>query len=106
MENEPIYFNSKDRVYGWLSNFYSGGFEEDGLYWPTVEHYFQAQKFDEPGQELYREQIRTCGGPLKAKQLGKTKDFKIRSDWDKEVGGIVVKEQVMLHALRLKFSNP
>ncbi len=106
MSESPIHFRSKDAEYSWLSNFHSGGFEESGLYWPTVEHYFQAQKFDSPDQELFREQIRTCGGPLKAKQLGKTTDYMIRTDWDREVDGMVVKDQVMLHALRLKFSDP
>ncbi len=106
MSESPIYFRSKDAEYSWLSNFHSGGFEESGLYWPTVEHYFQAQKFDGPDQELFREQIRNCGGPFKAKQLGKSKDFRLRTDWDRTVDGMVVKEQVMLHALRLKFSDP
>ena len=56
--SEPIYFFGEDGPYRELSNFYPCGFEEDGVCWPTVEHYFQAQKF--PGDEnaAYRERIR------------------------------------------------
>src|SRR6266566_10027691 len=40
-----IYFyGSKGQPYGCFSNFSPHGFELDGTWWPTSEHYFQAQK--------------------------------------------------------------
>jgi ribA/ribD-fused uncharacterized protein len=66
------------------------------MYWPTVEHYFQAQKFIEPE---VRERIRTAATPKGARALGQSRDYKLREDWD------AVREQVMLEALRLKFKN-
>jgi ribA/ribD-fused uncharacterized protein len=40
-----IYFYGTRDRYGCFSNFSPHGFELDGVYWPTSEHYFQAQKF-------------------------------------------------------------
>ncbi len=96
----PIYFFSKTNNWFELSNFYPHGFEENGLYWPTVEHYFQAMKFSGDEHFDYRERIRLAKSPKQAKQLGQTRKIPIRSDWEK------VKEQIMLHALRLKFTHP
>ena len=80
-----------------LSNFAPPGIEARGVYWPTVEHYFQAQKFTEA---FARERIRKAATPKEARALGQSRDYRIRSDWD------AVREQVMLEALRLKFKNP
>ena len=38
-----IHFYSTTGPYGGFSNFSHYGFELDGAYWPTSEHYFQAQ---------------------------------------------------------------
>ena len=69
--NHPIYFYSRNNEFFELSNFAPYGFEENGLYWATVEHYFQAQKFE--GEELltYRERIRKAQSPKEAKALGR-----------------------------------
>lgn len=96
MEN-PIYFFTKNDPYYELSNFSPYGFEEDGVYWPTVEHYFQAQKFEDVA---YREQIRVAPSPKQAKSLGQSRAIPLRSDWED------VKEDIMLHALRRKFAHP
>jgi N-glycosidase YbiA len=93
---EPLYFYTKTMPFWGLSNFAPPGVEAQGLYWPTVEHYFQAQKFSEPEA---RERIRTAATPKDARSLGQSRDYKLREDWD------VVREQVMLEALRLKFRN-
>ena len=97
---KPIYFYSKSNDWFELSNFYPQGFEEDGLYWSTVEHYFQAQKFAGPDHAEYRERIRTSGSPQHAKSLGRTTKLAIRRDWDE------VRDSIMLHALRKKFAHP
>lgn len=96
----PIYFFTKNDPYFELSNFYPQGFEEDGVYWPSVEQYFQAQKFPDADQTAHRERIRTCGSPKRAKALGRDPRCALRTDWES------VKESVMLHALRRKFAHP
>ena len=80
-----------------MSNFSPYGFEEEGVYWRTVEHYFQAQKFENPE---HREKIRNAHSPKQAKDLGQSRAIPIRGDWEQ------VKEQIMKHALSLKFTNP
>lgn len=97
---DPIYFFSKNDPFYEFSNFFPQGFEEDGAYWPTVEHYFQAMKFAGPSHAAYRESIRLARGPKHAKALGQTRDRPLRADWED------VKEEVMLHALRRKFGHP
>lgn len=97
---KPIKFFSKNDRYFELSNFYPQGFENEDGYWPTVEHYFQAAKFAGEDHKEYREKIRTCGSPKYAKTLGQTRKISIRADWEE------VKEDVMLYALRRKFTHP
>ena len=83
--------------YWGLSNFSPPGFEANGKYWPTVEHYFQAQKFSsEEGQE----KIRRALTPQQARELGQSRTFTLRPDWDD------MREEIMLSALRLKFAQP
>ncbi|MGK7938906.1 MAG: NADAR family protein [Crocosphaera sp.] len=99
--SQPIYFFSKTNQWYELSNFYSFGFvDEDGLYWSTVEHYFQAMKFPDEKYREYREKIRLSETPGKAKKLGQTRQIPLRKDWES------FKEEVMLYALRKKFSHP
>lgn len=97
---KPIYFFSKNDAWYEFSNFSPHGFEDQGAYWQTVEHYYQAQKFDGVEHAAYREQIRLAPTPKSAKDLGHARTPPLRSDWEQ------VKEQVMRHALRKKFQNP
>jgi ribA/ribD-fused uncharacterized protein len=97
-EGEPIHFYSKLALYRELSNFSAFGFEADGMHWPTVEHYFQAQKFPGSANAEYREKIRLAKDAKQAKALGRTRTIAIRDDWD------TVRDQVMLSALRRKFA--
>jgi ribA/ribD-fused uncharacterized protein len=61
-----LYFG-RDRVaFGFLSHFHPSPIELDGEMWPTVEHFYQAQKSDHPG---YREAIRAAVSPGLAKRL-------------------------------------
>jgi uncharacterized protein (TIGR02452 family) len=92
---EPIYFYSKTAAYYELSNFSRHGFQLDGVYWPTVEHYFQAQKF--PSEPAYQERIRRARSPKDAKALGRSRKVPLRSDWEQ------IKDEVMRRALRAKF---
>ncbi len=92
----PIYFYSTIDDYGCFSNFSRHGFELDDRYWPTSEHYFQAQKF--PGTE-YAEQIRTAKTPKQAVTLGRRRDWPLRADWED------VKVDIMRQAVRRKFAT-
>lgn len=93
---EILYFYAKDELYGEFSNFAAYGIELDSKWWPTVEHYFQAMKF----QDLaYQEKIRTASSPKKARELGQTRHIPIRADWE------MVREEVMLLAVRKKFQT-
>jgi len=79
-----------------FSNFSLHGVELGGAYWPTVEHYFQAQKFEDAA---YRERIRRARTPKDAKELGRTRSLPILSDWDTK------RDDVMLEAVRKKFQT-
>jgi N-glycosidase YbiA len=94
---EPLYFYTRSMPFWGLSNFAPPGIEVDGVYWETIEHFFQAQKFADP--EL-RERIRRAATPKDARELGQSRRFPLRADWD------VVREEVMLIAMRLKFKVP
>lgn len=94
-EAEPIYFYSQTERFAEFSNFAPFGVKLDSLWWPTVEHYFQAQKFADLD---YRERIRSCSKPKEAKALGSSRKLPIRLDWD------IVKDDIMLGALREKFT--
>ena len=97
MTTEPVYFYTKNDPFYELSNFAPFGFECDGVYWPTVEHFFQAQKFLDPE---HRERIRRASSPRDARALGQSRAIPIRADWE------AVREDVMYQALRLKFQRP
>ncbi|WP_417847153.1 NADAR family protein [Thalassoglobus sp.] len=89
-----IWFHSKSDTYSWLSNFSEDGFTLDGEFWPSVEHFYQAQKY--VGTE-HSEQIRNAESPLKARKAGKNRSLVPRPDWDE------VKIVVMRSALEAKF---
>lgn len=91
---DPILFYKREGEYGWLSNFAHYEIEIDGKTWPTVEHYFQAQKF--PGAAR-AEEIRLAKSPMDAARLGRDRSVPIRGDWEE------VKDLIMLKALRAKF---
>ena len=95
--SEPLYFYTKTMPFWGLSNFSPPGLEVEGEFWPTVEHFFQAQKFE--AAEI-RARILRAPTPKDARTLGQSRAFPIRDDWDQ------VREMVMLQALRLKFSIP
>ena len=97
---EIINFYTKNDGWYELSNFYPQGFEEDGHYWPTVEHYFQAMKFAGDEHADYQEEIRKAPSAQRAKELGRTRSRPLREDWS------TARDEVMLHAARRKFAHP
>ena len=63
-----ILFYHRDKTdFGFLSNFFPAPFVINGQRWPTVEHYYQAQK---SLSALYRETVRCAPTPGQAKRLG------------------------------------
>ncbi|SFI50315.1 NADAR family protein [Jannaschia pohangensis] len=91
-----IYFYAQTDPYWEFSNFAPFGVALDGAWWPTVEHFFQAMKFDDAA---YRETIRASRKPKDAKALGMTRKLPLRADWE------AVKDGVMLRAVRRKFQT-
>jgi N-glycosidase YbiA len=91
-----IYFYTINCEYGCFSNFSPHGFELDGLYWYTSEHYFQAQKF--PGTP-HLEQIRLVKTPKDAAKMGRDRNRPLRRDWEK------VKDNIMRKAVLCKFET-
>ncbi|MFJ9648925.1 NADAR family protein [Streptomyces sp. HUAS TT3] len=90
-----IYFYGADEVpYGCFSNFSAHGLELDGHWWPTVEHYFQAQKFL---GTRHAHVIRQASTPLRAAERGRDRSKPLRRDWER------VKDDVMFRAVDAKF---
>lgn len=91
-----IYFYSRTDEFGDFCNFSSHGFELDGVYWKTVEHCFQAQKFAGTNHFAAIHRARTLAD---AKELGRTTEIPLRQDWES------VKDSVMLRAVYRKFET-
>jgi len=93
----PIYFYSaREEPYGCFSNFSAHGFELDGSYWRTSEHYFQAAKF--VGTE-HADLIRQAKSPTVAARMGRSRKRPLRADWE------TVKDDVMRRAVLCKFET-
>ena len=80
--------------YEFLSNFSYSPFIYKDIFYPTVEHYFQAQKSMILSE---RQAIAAAPTPGKAKHMGR--NVKLRTDWE------FVKLRIMKYALNEKFSN-
>jgi ribA/ribD-fused uncharacterized protein len=75
-----IYFYStREKLYGCFSNFSPYGFELDGVWWPTSEHYFQAQKFS---GTPYFDRVRSAPTPMKAAEMGRDRRLPLHPDWE------------------------
>ncbi|MEZ5560611.1 MAG: NADAR family protein [Pseudomonadales bacterium] len=77
---DSLLYLSRTDVNEPLSSFSRHGFELDGAFWPSVEHYFQAMKFE---AEADRENVRLAEHPTKARRQGRSRFLKIRKDWSK-----------------------
>jgi len=91
-----IYFYSTRGQYGFLSNFSRHGFELEGVYWPTSEHYFQAQKFV---GTPHADQIRQVKTPKDAAKMGRDRKRPLRPDWEQ------VKDDIMRKGVLCKFAT-
>lgn len=91
-----IRFYKVNDNYGCFSNFSKHGFDLDGKYWPTSEHYFQAQKFV---GSIFEEEIRQAKSPNSAAKLGRDRSKPLRPDWE------LVKDEIMKKAILQKFQT-
>lgn len=82
--------------FGWLSNFSPSVLEWEGVWYPTVEHAFQAGKTLDMNR---RQQIADAPSPGKAKELGWS--FIPRPGWRERI-----RHQVMAEVLAAKFATP
>ncbi|MDZ4395436.1 NADAR family protein [Cypionkella sp.] len=93
---DTIYFYAQTERYAEFSNFAPYGVALDGVWWPTTEHFFQAQKFMDAD---YREKIRREQRPKAAKELGMTRAYPLRADWEE------IKDDIMHRAVLAKFQT-
>ena len=83
---EIVRFYSVEDAWGEFSNFSPHPIRLLGENWPTTEHFFQAQKFQDAA---YRRKIRTSSSPSEAARLGRDRKQKIRRDWESTKVGVM-----------------
>ena len=97
MDEELLFYNEWE-PYGELCNYYVRDMVIDGVTWPAVEHYYQAQKTLDPA---YQQKIHDAATPAEAKALGNAPECVYRPDWS------TWKIMAMRRALFAKFTqNP
>ena len=95
-QDDPIFFYKTGDAYGCFANFSRHGITLDGEFWPTTEHYFQAQKFAGTSHEPIVREAKTPGD---AARLGRDRNRPLRADWEQ------VKDDVMRRAVKAKFEQ-
>lgn len=79
MDDKAMYFSRSD-VNWELGTFSKHAFELEDKTWPSVEHYFQAMKFED---QNYQEKIRQAEHPKRARSLGRRRFKRLKKDWKK-----------------------
>ncbi|MGF1682206.1 GTP cyclohydrolase II [Photobacterium minamisatsumaniensis] len=75
---DEIQFYEPDEVHGFLSNFSPSPILLSNEVWPTSEHYYQAQKFEEPS---IQKEILLAETPDEAFSLSRKYADKVKQDW-------------------------
>ena len=94
-----IYFYKSWQPYGCFSNFSPHSITIEGIYWPSVEHYYQAQKFLGTKHRYIINAIHNAKTPEEAAALGRYPGYKVRPDWES------VKISVMRTVVLEKFNT-
>jgi ribA/ribD-fused uncharacterized protein len=93
---DVVNFYRVGEEFGAFSNFAPYPITLDAERWPTSEHYFQAQKFED---KAYQQKIRKANSAMVAARLGRDRKQKLRRDWES------VKVGVMRAAVLAKFTQ-
>jgi predicted NAD-dependent protein-ADP-ribosyltransferase YbiA (DUF1768 family) len=97
-KNKIKSFSKLSKIKNWrkqLDNFWIQPFVLDGKTWGSVEHYYQGSKFKNDNPKFYEKfsmdsKSSLSKNPLKAKELGEKKNFKIDvdKDYNKTIGNV------------------
>ena len=91
-----IFFYKEFGENGYLASYSPHGFYQEGVYWKTVEHFYQAHKFED---EIVREMIIKAETPKEASKIGRCKNYKIKENWEE------IKCEIMFEAVLCKFQT-
>jgi N-glycosidase YbiA len=92
-----VYFYSTEGIHGGFSNFSRHGFEKDGHYYKTNEHYFQSMKFAHAPE--HRDAVIQASTPKLAASIGRDRKRPLREDWES------VKDNIMREGVLAKFET-
>lgn len=79
---------------GYLANYSNHGFEKNGIYYKTVEHYYQSEKFSD---RSIKDKIINADTPKEASNIGRDRSNKRTDNFKK------IKKQVMYDGILEKF---
>ena len=83
---------------GYLANYANYGFWKNGIYYPTAEHYYQSEKFDDIN---IKQKIIMAQTPKEASIIGRNRNLKRKENFKQ------IKNQVMYQGVLEKFrQNP
>lgn len=91
-----IYFYKEFGPLGYLASYSLHGFYSNGIYYQTVEHFYQSQKFD---NKKVREAIINSSTPKIASLIGRDRKNTPRKKWKN------IKPLIMYEAVLLKFKT-
>ena len=74
-----IEFYKEHGPLGFLATYSNYGFYVDGVYYPTVEHYYQSEKFDDNDIKM---KIISCDTPKEASNIGRDRNLKRRDGFN------------------------
>ena len=89
-----IYFYKEFGPLGYLANYSNYGFYDKNIYYKTVEHYYQSQKFDD---KVLKNKVINAKTPKEASIIGRDRNNKLKNNWKN------IKQDVMLKGVLLKF---
>ena len=93
---EIKFYRTTERPYGIFSNFSKHPITIDGISYPTVEHFYQSQKFAGAPDE---EEIRMALRAMDAARMGREPHRPLRLDWT------YIKDEVMRLAIQAKVNQ-